>query len=165
VSRSGKKRTRHKESAGLLMFRRAGASSRASIEVLLAHPGGPYWANKDEGSWTIPKGGIHPGESPLDTAQREFKEETGFDPCAPFLPLGHIIQRSGKKVHAWGFEGDCDPSKIVSEMTSTEWPPKSGQWIHVPEIDRVAFFSIDAARTAMNVAQVELLDRLLRLLG
>ena len=100
----------HKESAGLLLFRRhAGV-----LEVLLAHPGGPYWAHRDDGAWTIPKGGIHPGEDPLQTAIREFIEETSFEPVGPFLPLGQITQRSGKLVHAWAFEGDCDPSRVAS---------------------------------------------------
>lgn len=150
-------RSRHKESAGLLLFRR-GATE---IEVLLAHPGGPYWVGKNEAAWTIPKGGMHPGEGPLDTAIREFREETGFEPAPPYLPLGHIVQRSGKVVHAFAFEGDADPSVLKSEMTTTEWPPRSGRWIHVPEIDRAAFFSISAARPLINAAQAELLDRLI----
>ena len=98
-----------------------------------AHPGGPYWATRHEGAWTIPKGGIHPGEDPLQTAIREFKEETGFDPCGPYLSLGRITQRSGKIVHAWAFEGDCDPSDINSATTTTEWPPRSGRRIEIPE--------------------------------
>ena len=145
-----------KESAGLLMFRRPGGD----LEVLLGHPGGPYWATRAEGAWTIPKGGIHVGEDPLATAIREFIEETGFQPCEPFVPLGQITQRSGKIVYAWAFEGDCDPSLVKSIFTTTEWPPRSGRHIEIPEIDRVAFFSVAAARRAMNVAQVELLDRL-----
>ena len=99
-----------KESAGLLMFRRQGAQ----IEVLLGHPGGPFWAARHEGAWTIPKGGGDVGEDPLDTAIREFREETGFEPCGPYLPLGHITQRAGKLVRAWAFEGDCDPARLVS---------------------------------------------------
>lgn len=149
-------RTRHKESAGLLLYRR----KASGIEVLLAHPGGPYWVGKNETAWTIPKGGMHPGEGPLETAIREFREETGFEPAPPYLPLGHIVQRSGKTVHAFAFEGDADPSALKSEMTSTEWPPKSGRWIQVPEIDRAAFYSIDEARRLINAAQAELLDRL-----
>ena len=146
-----------KESAGLLLFRRNG--DRA-LEVLLGHPGGPFWTSRHEGAWTIPKGGIHPGEDPLQTAIREFVEETGFDPCPPYLPLGHITQRSGKIVHAWAFEGDCDPSQLKSITTITEWPPRSGRRIQIPEIDRVAFFSLDEGRKVINVAQAELLDRL-----
>jgi predicted NUDIX family NTP pyrophosphohydrolase len=150
----------HKESAGLLLFRR----QTGGLEVLLAHPGGPYWAHRDDGAWTIPKGGIHPGEDPLQTAIREFIEETSFEPVGPFLPLGQITQRSGKLVHAWAFEGDCDPSRVASVLTTTEWPPRTGRTIEIPEIDRVAFFRPAAARRALNVAQVELIDRLEKLL-
>jgi predicted NUDIX family NTP pyrophosphohydrolase len=145
-----------KESAGLLLFRRRGDQ----LEVLLAHPGGPYWSGRHEGAWTIPKGGIHAGEEPLDTAIREFQEETGFEPIGPYLPLGTITQRSGKLVHAWAFEGDCDPAQVHSITTTTEWPPRSGRQIEIPEIDRLGFFSHDDARRVINVAQAELLDRL-----
>lgn len=145
-----------KQSAGLLLYRR----STRPLEVLLAHPGGPYWQGRDAGAWTIPKGGVHPGEELLDAAIREFREETGFEPAPPFLPLGSIVQRSGKLVHAWAFEGDCDPQALVSVMCSTEWPPRSGRYLEIPEIDRAAFFVIDEARRLINVAQVELLDRL-----
>ncbi len=145
-----------KESAGLLLFRRSGST----LEVLLAHPGGPFWVGRHQGAWTIPKGGIHAGEDPLQTALREFTEETGFTPCGPYIPLGRITQRSGKIVHAWAFEGDCDPAQLTSVMTTTEWPPRSGRHIDIPEIDRAAFFSIDAARDVINVAQAEFLDRL-----
>ena len=149
-----------KQSAGLLMYRRVDGG----VEVLLAHPGGPFWLGREEGAWTIPKGGIHEGEPPLDSARREFQEETGFEPCGPYLALGSITQRSGKVVHAWAFEGDCNPAALVSMETTVEWPVRSGPRIVVPEIDRVAFFSIDAARVAVNPAQAELLDRLIHLL-
>ena len=150
-----------KESAGLLMFRRRDGR----LEVLLGHPGGPFWSARDAGAWTIPKGGIHTGEAALLTAIREFIEETGFQPCGPFLPLGQVTQRSGKVVHAWAFEGECDPNLVRSVMTSTEWPPRSGRWIEIPEIDRVAFFTIEDARRAINVAQADFLDRLVRVLA
>jgi predicted NUDIX family NTP pyrophosphohydrolase len=146
----------NKESAGLLLFRRRGGV----VEVLLGHPGGPFWATRDAGAWTIPKGGIHAGEEPLTTAIREFVEETGFEPCGPYLPLGQVTQRSGKVVHAWAFEGDCDPGRISSITTTTEWPPRSGRRIEIPEIDRVAFFTIADATRAINVAQAEFLTRL-----
>ena len=150
-------RSRHKESSGLLLYRR----TSGVVEVLLAHPGGPYWTGKNDASWTIPKGGMHPGETPIDTAIREFREETGFEPMPPFMPLGHVVQRSGKVVHGFAFAGDADPATLKSEMTTTEWPPKSGRVIHVPEIDRAAFYLIDDARRLINAAQAEFLDRLI----
>jgi predicted NUDIX family NTP pyrophosphohydrolase len=138
------------------MFRR----TADALEVLLAHPGGPFWQTRDEGAWTIPKGGMNPGEDPLAAAIREFKEETGFDACPPYLALGSIVQRAGKVVHAWAFAGSCDPDALVSTETSTEWPPRSGRFIRIPEIDRARFFTLDAARRAINVGQLPLLDRL-----
>jgi len=156
-----------RESAGLLLFRRSvagaatGGTAPGRIEVLLGHPGGPYWTGRHEGAWSVPKGGVDSGETPLEAAQREFREETGFEPAAPYLSLGTIVQRSGKVVHVWAFEGDCDPAKAHSVMTTTEWPPRSGRRIEIPEIDRVAFFAIDEARVVINVGQVALLDRLL----
>jgi predicted NUDIX family NTP pyrophosphohydrolase len=150
-----------KESAGLLMFRRRGAI----IEVLLGHPGGPYWAGKDEGVWTLPKGGLHGGETPLDSAIREFNEETGLTAHGPYLSLGSIVQKSGKIVHAWAFEGDCDPSEISSSHTRVEWPPRSGRYIEVPELDSTEFFEPRRARKAINPAQVALLERLAAIVG
>lgn len=147
-----------KQSAGLLMFRR----KAGRLEVLLAHPGGPFWQGRHSGAWTIPKGGIHEGERASEGAIREFKEETGFEPQEPFIFLGQIVQRSGKIVHAWAFEGDCDPDALVSMETTTEWPPRSGRVIAIPEIDRVRFFTIDEARDVINPAQASLLDRLVR---
>ena len=128
--------------------------------MLLAHPGGPFWRDKDAGAWTIHKGGIDPGEDSLQAAIREFDEETGFAAAGPFLSLGAITQRGGKIVHAWAFEGDCDPMELRSVTCMTEWPPGSGRQIEVPEIDRARFFSLVEARHAINVAQIELLDRL-----
>src|SRR5262245_35357365 len=147
----------HRESTDFLRFRRC----VGAVDVLLGHPGGPYWTAKDEGAWSIPKGGILPGEDPLDSAIREFAEETGFASIAPYIPLGSITQRSGKVVHAWAFEGDCEPAHLTSISTQTEWPPRSGRMIDIPELDRVAFFGVAEARRAINIAQAELLDRLL----
>jgi predicted NUDIX family NTP pyrophosphohydrolase len=150
-----------RESAGFVMYRRqAGA-----LEVLLAHPGGPFWQARDEGAWTIPKGGLDEGETPLGAAIREFHEETGFDACPPYLPLGHVTQKSGKRVHAWAFEGTCDPAALVSVEVAIEWPPRSGRQIDVPEVDRVQFFTIPAASSVINPAQAALLDRLVALVG
>ena len=143
------------------MYRLGRLAPSAAAEVLLAHPGGPYWNDRHAGAWTIPKGGLHPGERPLDAAIREFLEETGFLPQGPYQDLGTVRQRSGKLVHAWAFEGDCDPAAATSIMTTTEWPPRSGRRIEIPEIDRVAFFSIDEARAVVNIGQLALLDRLL----
>jgi predicted NUDIX family NTP pyrophosphohydrolase len=145
-----------KESAGLLMFRRRGAV----IEVLLGHPGGPYWAGKDDGAWTVPKGGIHAGETPLDSAIREFNEETGLESCEPYIALGSITQKSGKIVHAWAFEGEADLANVRSSHTKVEWPPRSGHYIEVPELDQAEFFEPRRARKLINPAQVALLDRL-----
>ncbi len=141
------------------MFRRGVA---AQPEVLLAHPGGPYWKGRHAGAWSIPKGGVDRGETPLEAALREFREETGFEPSPPYLPLGAVVQRSGKVVHAWAFEGDCDPAASRSNTTSTEWPPRSGRIIEIPEVDEVRFFSIEDARKAINTRQSALLDRLLQ---
>jgi len=159
---------RHRVSAGLLLYRRTPGQSDlldVTVEVLLAHPGGPYWADRHTGAWSIPKGGIDRGETALDAAIREFREETGFDPAGPFVTLGSITQRSGKVVHAWAFEGDCDPAAAFSNVTFAEWPPRSGRLIEIPEIDRVSFFSIAEARSVINSGQLTLLDRLLGELG
>ena len=150
-----------RESAGLLMYRR----KANELEVLLGHPGGPYWTARDDGAWSIPKGGVHEGEDPLDAAIREFTEETGFAPSGPYQPLGKVVQRSGKVVHAWAFEGDCDPSCIASITTTTEWPPRSGRVISIPELDRAEFFALEPARRAINIAQAALLDRLCEVLA
>jgi predicted NUDIX family NTP pyrophosphohydrolase len=143
-------------SAGLLLFRR----STAGIEVFLAHPGGPFWRHRDAGAWTIPKGMVEEGEEPLDAARREFAEETGIDPIGPFVPLGEIRQKAGKRVAAWAWEGDADPSATVSNVMRTEWPRGSGRWMDFPEVDRCAWFSLEVARGKLIGAQVELLDRL-----
>ncbi len=148
-------------SAGLLLFRRV----NGRLEVFLAHPGGPFWARRDEGAWTIPKGGVEAGEDALDAAKREFLEETGILAGGEFLPLGSIRQRAGKIVHAWAWEGDADAAAITSNTTQTEWPRGSGRRITYPEVDRCAWFSPEEARRRMNAAQAEFIDRLQKLLA
>jgi len=144
-------------SAGLLLFRR----SSGAVEVFIAHPGGPFWASRDAGAWTIPKGAVDEGEDLLDTARREFLEETGIVAQGPFIPLGAVKQKSGKTVHAWAWEGDADPASIVSNETRSEWPRGSGRWVTFPEVDRCAWFDLATARRKMNPAQAELLPRLI----
>jgi predicted NUDIX family NTP pyrophosphohydrolase len=143
-------------SAGILLFRRRGGA----LEVFLAHPGGPFWAGRDAGAWTIPKGAVDEGEDLLDAARRELREETGLAPSGPFISLGSIKQKAGKIVHAWACEGDADASTVTSNDTQVEWPRGSGRWHTYPEVDRCAWFSIAEARKKMNQAQSELLDRL-----
>jgi len=143
-------------SAGLLMYR----IRDEAIQVLLAHPGGPYFVNKDEGDWSIPKGEPGPDEDLLLTAQREFEEETGLKPTGPFIPLTPVKQKGGKLVHAWAFVGDCDPTAINSNTFTMEWPPKSGQQRQFPEIDRAEFFDLATARRKIKSGQVGLLDEL-----
>ena len=145
-----------KISAGLLMFR----ERDGRLEVLLAHPGGPLWANKDEGIWSIPKGQLSEGEDALVAACREFREETGLSPQSRFIPLKSIQQKSGKIVHAWAVRGDCDPSRLKSNLFTMEWPPCSGRQAEFPEIDRSDFFSIPDARRKINPGQVPLLEEL-----
>lgn len=145
-----------KISAGLVMYR----VRNGDLEFLLAHPGGSFWRNKDTAAWTIPKGEIHADEEPLTAALREFEEETGVKPAGDFIPLTPIKQRSGKIVHAWAFEGDCDPSAIQSNTFELEWPPKSGRFETCPEIDRAAFFRMEAARQKIIPAQFPLLQEL-----
>jgi len=125
-----------KTSAGLLMFRVRGGDP----EVFLVHPGGPLWAVKDEGAWSIPKGVVQPGEDTLAAARREFEEETGFPAAGAFLPLAPLRQPSGKVIHAWAFEGDADPAQLRSNPFSLEWPPKSGRQQSFPEVDRAGWF-------------------------
>ena len=136
-----------------------------SIEVFLVHPGGPFWENKDDGAWTIPKGQFFEDEEPLDAAKREFQEETSFIPSGEFLPLGKIRQLSGKIVEAWAFEGDCNPDELRSITCQVEWPPRSGRMIEVPEVDRGRWFSIDDARRAILAAQRPFLESVCRTLG
>ncbi len=148
-------------SAGLLMFR----ERKRELEVLLVHPGGPWWRNKDHGAWTIPKGEPSPGEDLLRAARREFKEETGVPPQGPYVPLGKVKQRGGKTVHAWAFRGDLQAGGIRSNTFRMEWPPGSGKFQDFPEIDRACFFGMEAARGKINAAQVPLLDELERQLS
>jgi predicted NUDIX family NTP pyrophosphohydrolase len=151
-----------KLSAGLLMYRR----TPAGVEVFLAHPGGPFFAKRDDGVWTIPKGEPEPGEALLACARREFEEETGLKPEAvDYLPLGEVKQAGGKIVHAWAFAGDWGERELRCNTLELVWPPRSGRRRSFPEIDRACFFPIDAARRKLNPAQVALLDRLLAELG
>ncbi len=148
-------------SAGVLLYRRRGGR----LEVFLVHPGGPFFARKDEGVWSIPKGEVEPGEAPFDTARREFEEETGVRPAGPFLELPPVRQRGGKLVYAWAAEGDCDPASLRSDTVTLEWPPRSGRTATFPEVDRAAFFDLEAARRKINPAQAVWLDELARRLG
>jgi len=144
-------------SAGILLFRRGSDG----LEVLLVHPGGPFFARKDDGSWSIPKGLYEDGEEPLAAARREFEEELG-SPCpgGDALELGEIRQKNGKRVTAWAIEGDLDAASIVSNTFELEWPPRSGNLQTFPEVDRAAWFTLDAARTKILAAQASFLDRL-----
>jgi predicted NUDIX family NTP pyrophosphohydrolase len=144
-------------SAGVLLYR----LSKSGIEVLIAHPGGPLWACRDEGAWSIPKGVIDPDEDPEGAARRELAEETGHVVEGPLLDLGTVRQKSGKLVHGFAAEGDLDPDTIVCNTFVMEWPPRSGRSIEIPEIDRVAWCTPTEARRLLNPAQVELVDRLL----
>lgn len=132
------------------------------LQILLAHPGGPFFQKKDAGAWTIPKGEVGPNEDLLETAQREFHEEIGSVPTAPFVALTPIKQKGGKTVHAWAFEGDCDTASIVSNTCSIEWPPRSGRRIEIPEIDRAEFFNVSIAKQKINAAQIALIEELER---
>jgi predicted NUDIX family NTP pyrophosphohydrolase len=146
-----------KVSAGLLMYR----IRDGRLEVFIAHPGGPFFAAKDEGYWSLPKGETEPGEDLLAAAVREFKEETGIEPQTPFIELGSVKQKSGKIVHGWAFEGDWDESRpLRSNRFEIEWPPRSGKRQDFPEIDRAGFFSIAEARRKLTEAQHPFLERL-----
>lgn len=154
---------RARVSAGLLMYRRRGGA----LEVFLAHPGGPFFAKKDAGAWSIPKGEVEPGEELLAAARREFEEETGIHPGEPLYPLGEVKQKGGKVVHAWAFEGDWPAGSVLrSNSFELEWPPGSGRVQVLPEIDRAELFALEIARTKINPAQATFLDRLVaRLAG
>ena len=148
-------------SAGLLLFREVAGQ----LQVLLAHPGGPFWRNKDEGAWSIPKGGIGDGEEPLAAAQREFAEETGHAPTGPFLPLDPVRQHGGKLVHAWAVRGDFDVATLRSNTFTMEWPPHSGRRQEFPEIDRAEWFPLEPAQRKILAGQLPLLRQLQALHG
>jgi predicted NUDIX family NTP pyrophosphohydrolase len=148
-----------KQSAGILLYR----VRDDTLEVLLAHPGGPFWAKKDRGAWSIPKGEFGEGEDPLAAARREFVEETGFEVAGAARSLGQITQTGGKMVFAWAVRGDGDPAGFRSNTFSMEWPPRSGRRIDVPEVDRVEWFPLDRAREKINASQAAFLDQLRRL--
>ncbi len=149
-------------SAGLILYRK----KTPHAEVLLVHPGGPVWANRDAGAWSIPKGEVIEGEELLAVAQREFEEEVGVRPqSASYVPLGSVRQKGGKVVHAWAFEGDLDPSAAKSNTFQTEWPPRSGRQQEFPEVDRAAFFPIEEAKERINQAQIPFLEKLRDLVG
>jgi predicted NUDIX family NTP pyrophosphohydrolase len=150
-----------KRSAGLLLYRKRDAS----FELFLVHPGGPFWAKKDLGAWSIPKGEYEDGEQPLDAARREFKEETGFAAPGNAVALGEVKQAGGKIVMAWAAEGDCDADRMVSNVCSIEWPPRSGKTIEFPEVDRGAWFALDGARERILKCQQPFLERLAAMLA
>ena len=145
-----------KRSAGVLLFRRTGPQ----LEVLLAHPGGPFWKHKDEGAWSIPKGEYGDDEDPLAAAKREFSEEIGVTPSGDFIPLGEVRQPGGKIVSVWAVEGDLDARNLRSNTFSIPWPPNSGKLQEFPEIDRAGWFSLEIARRKILKGQAEVLDRL-----
>jgi predicted NUDIX family NTP pyrophosphohydrolase len=148
-----------KISAGILLYRRG----ETGLEVFLVHPGGPFWAKKDDGAWSIPKGEVGGDEALLDAARREFREETGFPVEGGFHALPPVRQPGGKTVHAWAVEGDCDAAAITSNRFTLEWPPRSGRTQDFPEIDRAAWFDLAAARKKLNRGQLPLLGALERL--
>ena len=145
-----------KRSAGILLYR----FQEGQLQVFLVHPGGPFFRNKDSGSWSIPKGEFMAGEDPLDAAKREFLEETGQKIDGDFIPLAPILQKGGKTVYAWALEGDINHETIVSNQFEMEWPPKSGKKQTFPEVDRAGWFNIEAAKIKINEAQIDLVNEL-----
>jgi predicted NUDIX family NTP pyrophosphohydrolase len=143
------------------MYRRR----NGALEVLLVHPGGPFWAKKDRGAWFVPKGEVHAGEDELSAARREFQEETGFTSHGPFVPLGRLAPRRGKTVVAWAFEGTADPATLTSNTFSMEWPPRSGRQQEFPEVDRGDFYPLATAKDLIHPGERELLTRLETLLA
>lgn len=150
-----------KTSAGILLYKQG----REGLQVFLVHPGGPFWKNKDAGAWSIPKGEFIEGEDPLKAAIREFFEETGQQISGEFLELKPIKARSGKLIFAWALQGDIDPDKIVSNTFPLEWPPRSGKFIDVPEIDKGAWFSLGMALEKINASQAAFITELASLLS
>ncbi len=149
-------------SAGLLMYRR----NHSRTEVLLVHPGGPFWKNRDAGAWSIPKGEYAPAEEPLAAAMREFEEELGFYPQMENpIELGEIRLKSGKQVCAWAFEGECDPASVSSNTFSMRWPPGSDKVKEFPEVDRAQWFGLDEARAKINPGQINFIDALENMLS
>jgi predicted NUDIX family NTP pyrophosphohydrolase len=149
-----------KIAAGLLPYRR-----RGELEVFLVHPGGPLWAKKDLGVWSLPKGEVKEGEDLLHAAKREFTEETGFAIDGEFRPLDPVRQSGGKVVHAWAIEADCDASQIRSNLFTMEWPPKSGNTQEFPEVDRAGWFTIAESRKRILAAQIKFIDQLVSILS
>ncbi len=147
-----------KISAGLLLYRKRGGV----LEVFLVHPGGPFFAKKNLGSWGIPKGELHEGEDALAAARREFEEETGFKAEGAVLPLTPVTQKGGKTVHAWALEGDCEPKEMKSNTFTMEWPPRSGRRQEFPEVDRAGWFALNEAKQKINPAQISFLEELQR---
>jgi len=150
-----------KQSAGILLFRQIDRD----IQFFLVHPGGPFFAKKETGAWTIPKGEIIPPENPLDTAIREFEEETGLRPAGSFIPLDAIVQKGGKQVFCWAMEGNLDPEKVVSNTFELEWPPRSGKKVSFPEIDKSGWFTLAEAKLLINERQVSLLEQVVKFLS
>jgi predicted NUDIX family NTP pyrophosphohydrolase len=149
-----------KQSAGILLYR----LNKKTLEVLLVHPGGPFWKNKDAGAWSIPKGEFTEEEDALDAAKREFEEETGMTINGKFIPLTPIKQKGHKQVYAWALEGDIDAEKVKSNFFEMEWPPKSGKKQQFPEVDRAAWFDIATAKEKINASQAALVDELIGIL-
>lgn len=150
-----------KQSAGILLYRSRGSS----LEILLVHPGGPFFARKDLGAWSIPKGEFLDGEDPAEVAKRELEEETGYTVTANLLPLAPIRQKGGKNVFAWAAEGDFDSSMIRSNTLTIEWPPRSGRMREFPEVDKAEWFSVDLAKQKINPGQAGFIDELLSKIG
>ncbi len=148
-----------KQSAGILLTRSAGKG----LEFFLVHPGGPFFARKDAGWWTVPKGEIAPGEDPLEAAVREFREETGYTPLPPFTRLASVVQKGGKQVHCWVATGNLEPENIISNTFEIAWPPKSGKLKTFPEIDKAGWFTMQEAVKLINEKQAPFLEEALRL--